>query len=139
MDAAFKFAVNGENMEFTMYLIRDGHAVSAALFFNILTEKCKLINRHLRDSHDHLMIMASITNQSASIQFHDILFENSEFHHVTLSNLPDLEDQLIHLWTEVWDALRYYHINDHNAELASIDTFYCNLAIDHFMQEGFVL
>ena len=52
------------------------------------------------------MITASITNQSASIQFHDILFEDSEFHHVTLSNLPDLEDQLIHLWTKV----RAYYI-----------------------------
>ena len=139
MYAAFKFALNGENMEFAMYLIRDEHAVPAALFIDILTEKCKLINRHLCDSCDHLMIMSSITNQSASIQFHDILFENSEFHRVTLSNLPDLEDQLVHLWTEVQDILHYYHINDHNAELASINTFYCNLAIDHFMQEGFIL
>ena len=139
MDAAFEFALNGENMEFAMYLIRDEHAVPAALFVDILTEKCKLINRHLRDSHDHLMIMASITNQSASIQFHDILFENSEFHCVTLSNRPDLEDQLLHLWTEVQDVLWYYHINNHNAELVSINTFYHNLAIDHFMQEGFIL
>ena len=139
MYAAFKFALNGENMEFAMYLIRDEHAVPAALFIDIFTEKCKLINRHLCDSRDHLMIMSSITNQSASIQFHDILFENSEFHRVTLSNLPDLEDQLVHLWTEVQDILHYYHINDHNAELASINTFYRNLAIDHFMQEGFIL
>ena len=73
-------------------------------------EKFQLINKHLHDNWDHLMIMASITNQSASIQFHDILFEDSEFHRVTLSNLPDLEDQLIHLWTEVRDVLHYYHI-----------------------------
>ena len=99
MDAAFEFAVNGENMESAMYLIRDGHTVPAALFIDILTEKCQLINKHLCDSCDHLNIMASITNTSASIQFHDILFEDSEC--VTLSNLPDLEDQLIHLWTEV--------------------------------------
>ena len=139
MDAAFEFALNGEIMEFAMYLIRDEHAVPAALFIDILTEKCKLINRHLRDSRDHLMIMASITNQLATIQFHDILFENSEFHRVTLSNHPDLEDQLVHLWTEVQDVLHYYHISDHNAELSSINTFYHNLATDHFMQEGFIL
>ena len=139
MDAASKFALNGENMEFAMYLIRDGHAVPATLFIDIVTEKCQLINRHLRDSCDHLMIMASITNQLASIQFHDILFENSEFHCVTLSNLPDLKDQLIHLWIEVRYVLRYYQINDHNAELTSIDTFYRNLAINHFLQEGFML
>ena len=101
MEAAFEFAVNGENMEFAMDRIRNGHAVPAALFIDILTEKCQLINKHLRDTHDHLMIMASITNTSASIQFHDILFEDSEFRWVTRSNCSDLEDQLIHLWTEV--------------------------------------
>ena len=122
-----------------MDLIRAGHAVPAALFIDILTEKCQLINKHLPNTRDHLMIMASITNTSASVQFHDILFENSEFRCVTLSNLPDLEDQLIHLWTEVHDVLRYYHINDHNAELASIDTFYHNLAYDQLMQANFML
>ena len=79
MDAAFEFAVNGENMEFAMYLISDERTVPAALFIDILTEKCQLINKHLRDSRDHLMIMARITNQLASIQFHNILFEDSEF------------------------------------------------------------
>ena len=34
MDAAFEFAVNGENMEFAMYLIGDGHTVPAALFID---------------------------------------------------------------------------------------------------------
>ena len=85
------------------------------------------------------MIMASITNQSASIQFHDFLFEDSEFRRVTLSNLPDLEDQLIHLWTEVRDVLRYHHINDHEAELVAIDTFYSNLAYDQMVQANFML
>ena len=139
MDAAFEFAVNGENMEFAMYLIRDGHTVPAALFIDILTEKCQLINKHLHNTCDHLMIMASITNTLASVRFHDILFENSEFLCVTLSNLPDLEDQLKHLWTEVCDVLRYYHINDHNAELASIDTLYHELEYNRMLQANFML
>ena len=79
MDATFEFAVNGDNMEFAMDLIRTEHTVPAALFIDILTEKCQLINKHLCNTHDHLMIMASITNTSVSIQFHDILFEDSEF------------------------------------------------------------
>ena len=126
-------------MEFAMYLIQDGHAVPAALFIDTLTEKFQLINKHLCDNRDHLMIVASITNQSASIQFHDILFKDSEFRHVTLSNLPDLEDQLIHLWTEVRDMLRYYHINDHEAELVAIDSFYSNLAYDQMVHANFML
>ena len=126
MDAAFEFAINGSNMEFAADLIRTRHTVPAALFIDILTEKCQLINRHLRTTRDYLVIMASVTNTMASIKFHDIYLEDSKIRHVTLSNLPDLEDQLIHLWTEVHDLLRYYHIDDHNVKLASIDTFYSN-------------
>ena len=139
MDATFEFAVNGENMEFALDRISTGHTVPASLFIDILTEKCQLINKHLCNTCDHLMIMASITNTSASVQFHDILFENSEFQCVTLSNLPDLEDQLIHLWAEVCDVLRYYHINDHNVELASIDTFYHELEYNQMVQANFML
>ena len=85
------------------------------------------------------MIMASITNTTASIQFHDIYLADSELRHVTLSNLPDLEDQLIHLWTEMRDLLRYYHIDDQAAELASIDTFYHKLEYNEMVQVNFML
>ena len=139
MDAAFEFAVNGDNMEFAADLIRTGHTVPTALFIDILTVKCQLINRHLRTTRDYLVIMASVTNMTASIKFHDTYLEDSEIQHVTLSNLPDLEDQLIHLWMEVRDILRYYHIDDHDAELASIDTFYSNLAYEQLMQVNFML
>ena len=97
MEAAFKFAINGDNMEFAASLIRTGHTVPAALFIDILMEKCQLINRHLCNTRDYLVIMASVTNMTASIKFYDTYLEDSEIRHITLSNLPDLEDQLIHL------------------------------------------
>ena len=140
MEAAFEFAVKGPNMEFAMYLLRDGCTVPAGLFIDILTEKCWLINKHLRRVTDHLVIMASVKNTVASIKFHDIsLEEDSQLLHVTLSNLPDLEDQLIHLWMEVCSLLRYYHIDDHAAELASIDMFYHDLAYEELLQVNFML
>ena len=140
MEAAFEFAVNGPNMEFALYLLRDGRTVPASLFIDILTEKCQLINKHLRRVIDHLVIMVSITNTMASIKFYDInLEEDSQLLCVTLSNLPDLEDQLIHLWTEVHSLLRYYHIDDHTAELASIDMFYHDLEYEELLQANFML
>ena len=139
MEAAFKFAVNGPNMEFALNRIRDGHLVHARLFIDIMTEKCQFLNKHLCTTRDYLMIMASITNTTASIKFHDIDLEDSEIHHVTLSNLPDLEDQLIHLWTEMRDLLCYYHIDDHDVELISINTFYSDLAYNELVQANFML
>ena len=127
-------------MEFALYLLRDGCTVPAGLFIDILTEKCRLINKHLHRVTDHLVIIASIMNTMASIKFHDInLEEDSQLLRVTLSNLPDLEDQLIHLWTQVHSLLRYYHIDDHAAELASIDMFYHDLEYEELLQANFML
>ena len=140
MDAAFEFAVNGPNMEFALYLMGDRRTVPASLFIDILTEKCHLINKHLRKATDYLVIMASVTNTMSSIIFYDRnLEEDGQLLHVTLSNLPDLEDQLIHLWMEVCGLLQYYHIDDHAAELASIDMFYSDLAYDKLVQVNFML
>ena len=140
MDAAFEFSVNGPNMDFALHLMRDGHAVPARLFIDILTEKCQLINKHLHKAKNGLVIMASVRDTMASIKFYDNnLEEDSQLLQVTLSNLPDLEDQLIHLWTEVRSLLRYYHIDNHAEELASIDRFYSDLAYEELVQVNIML
>ena len=46
MEAAIEFAVRGENMEFAIYRIREGHSTPPALFIDIIVEKCQLINHH---------------------------------------------------------------------------------------------
>ena len=130
MEAAIKFAINRPNMESTLNLLSGGHSVPAALFINLMTEKFQLINKHLHSMRNYLMITATVNNTKASVKFHDIYFEDSELCHMILSNLPDLKDQLIYLWTEMHDLLRHYHNDDHHAELVSIDTFYSNLEYD---------
>ena len=138
MEAALKFTVNRPNMESALNLLRDGHSVPAILFINILTEKFQLINKHFHSTRNYLMITASVTNMKASVKFHDIYFEDSELCHMILSNLPDLKDQLIYLWTEMHDLLRHYDIDDHDAELVSIDTFYSDLEYDALVQVDFM-
>ena len=91
MESAYEFALSGENMDFALNRIRQGHSIPAGLFIDILAEKCQLINKHLRRVIDHLVIMASITNTAASIKFHDIdLEDDNQILHITLTNLPDL-------------------------------------------------
>ena len=139
MEDAYEFALNSEKMDFALSRIWQGHPIPARLFIDILTEKCQLINQYLCSTRDCLLVVANITNNTASVKFHDIHYENSEMHHITLSNMPDLEDQLIFLWTEVRDFLRYFHIDDHAVELASIDSFYQNLEYDQMVAANFML
>ena len=56
-----------------------------------------------------------------------------------LTNKPDLEDQLIYLWTEMRDLLRYFHIDDHEVKLSSIDTFYSELEYNQMVAANFML
>ena len=72
MDATYEFALSGELMDFALGLITHNCKIPAALFIDILTEKCKLIGQYLRSTRDCLVIVASVTNNKASIQFHDI-------------------------------------------------------------------
>ena len=134
MDATFEFAMNGLNMEFAFSLMTDGRDIPGGLFVDILIEKCQLIHKHICKAKDNLIMVANVTNTVATIKFFDRELEDSQLVMVTISNLPDLEDQLYRLWIEVCGLLRSYTIDDHAAELCSIDTYYSTLEYDEMVQ-----
>ena len=138
MAAEIKFAMNGPNMESVEFQLSGGHSIPATQFINLMTEKFQVINKHLCSTETNVRITATVNSTKASIKFHNIYFEDSELHHMLLSNQPDIKDQLIYLWTEMRDLLRYYHIDDHHAELVSIDTFYSDLEYDTLVQVNFM-
>ena len=117
MDAAFKFSVNGLNMEFAINLVADGHCIPNNLFVDIMTEKCQLVNQHIKSSRDCLMLVSNINGKVATIKLFDMNLMDSQLLHCTISNLWDLEDQLYRLWIEVHGILKDYTVDDHNAEL----------------------
>ena len=135
MEAAFKFAVNGFLMEFAIGLLMDGHPIPGGLFVDILMEKCRLIHKHIKEAKDCLMMVASVTNTVATIKFYGKNLKDSQLLMVTVSNLPDLEDQLYHLWIAVHGLLKVYSMDDHAAELHSIDTYYHELEYNEMVQE----
>ena len=79
---------------------------------------------------------------TTTITFHDTIIEDSKLKIITIANTPDLEKQLIHLWLEVQQILKYYNENDRITEMASIETYYNSFAYNrmiaqHFMFEFF--
>ena len=101
MDAAFKFAVNRLNMEFAINLVADGHSIPGGLFVDILTEKCQLIHKHIKELKNCLLMVANVNNTVATTKLFDRDLEDSQLLHCTVSNHSDLEDQLYRLWIEV--------------------------------------
>ena len=133
MDAAFEFAVNGLNMEFTIHLVADGCNIPGGLFVDILTEKCQLIHKHIKSAKDCLLMVANVNNTMATIKLFDRNLEDSQLLHCTISNLWDLEDQLYHLWIEVRGILKAYAVDDHATKLRNIDTYYSSLEYKEMM------
>ena len=125
-------------MESVKFQLNGGHVIPATLFINLMTEKFQVINKHLRSTETNLQITASVNGTQVSIKFHGINYEDSELCHIILYNQPDIKDNLIYLWTEMRDLLRYYHIDDHQAELDSIDIFYSDLEYDLLVQANFM-
>ena len=138
MAAEIKFAMNGPNMESAVIQLSGRHSIPAALFINLMMEKFQVIDKHLHSTRSYLRITATVNGTRASIKFHDIYFDDSELCHMVLSDQHDIKDPLIYLWTEMWDLLRYYHIDDHDAELVSINAFYSDLEYDALVQANFM-
>ena len=138
MDATFEFSVQGPNMEFAFDLMLDGCDVPNGLFIDILTEKCQLIHKHICKAKDNLMMVANITNTVAAIKFFNKELVDSQLLMVTISNLPNLEDQLYQLWIEVHGLLKDYSIDNHTAELCSIDKYYSELEYNEMVQADFL-
>ena len=133
MEAAFKFSVNGLNMEFAIDLIMNGHSIPDRLFVDILTEKCQLLHHHLRTLKDCLMLVANVGSKMATIKIFDKNLIDSQLLHCIISNLRDIEEQLYRLWIEVHSILKDYAVDDHSAKLRTIDTYYSSLEYEDMM------
>ena len=126
MEAAKAFAVTGETMDIIIARIRTGQLISPALFIDIITEKCRLINSHFLNVRDHLKIVTNASSTTATVTFHDNYIADSKLTTVTLTNTSTLEGQLVHLWLEVQQILKHFNEIDRIAEMASIKSFYHN-------------
>ena len=137
MEAAYEYALSGKLMDFALNRILEGHPTPPALFIDIIVEKCQLVNHHFCNTRDHLRVVASVTNTVATVKFHDILLADSELKIATLYNTSDLKDQLVQLWTEVQQLLKFYHKDNRIAEMPSIDSYYRNFAYKLMMAQFF--
>ena len=124
MEEASEFALKGELIEFTLQWIREGKATPPSLFQEVMLEKCHLANHHFANTRDHLKLAANVTDTAATITFYNNLIEDSKIKTVMITNTPNLETQLVHLWCDVQRILKYFNEEDRIAEMASFESYY---------------
>ena len=95
LDPANRFAMGGLNMAFATNLTWEGKPLLKTLFIDIMTEKTQMLIDHLKHLHLGLSLMANINENVATVRLYDNYAINSLLLHVTISNLWDIEDQLL--------------------------------------------
>ena len=110
-----RFAMEGLNMAFVAELNRDRKPLPKLLFIDIMVKKTQKLIEHINHHHLGLSLTANIGEKSAVIRMYDnYMTVNSRLLHVTISNLPDLEDQLWRLYIEVNGVIHDFipHLED---------------------------
>ena len=70
-------------------------------FVDTLTDKAKMLKKHLKDTNSKLVICANIGPNMATFKFFNPQEEDLLKLHYTFSNLGDLKDQLYNLWVQL--------------------------------------
>ena len=135
MEMAIEFVWSGELIDFTYHRILEGRLTTPTLFNAVMAEKCQLVNHHFLNTRDHLRIAVNVSHTTATIAFHDNNISDSLIKRMTITNMPDLKEQLIQLWLEVQQILKHYHEEDSRSEKASIESYYRNYEYKQSMAE----
>ena len=108
LDPANQFAMEGLNMAFVAELTCDRKPLPKLLFLDIMTEKTQMLIDHLKHLQLGLSLVANINENVAPMKIYKNYAVDSLKLHVTISNLWDIEDQLLRLWIEVNGVIHDY-------------------------------
>ena len=99
---ANNFAMGGLPMHFANILIASGKLVPQTLFLDVMVEKTQILIGHVNNHHLGLCLTANIGNNNAVIRVYDnFATVNTQMLQVTISNMPNLENQLFQLYVEI--------------------------------------
>ena len=115
MDPANNFAMGGLTVHFTKILISQGKSIPKTLFLDVMVEKTQILIEHIKIHHLGLCLTANIGRNTAVVWVYDnFATVNTQVLQMTISNLPDLEDQLFHLYMEVNGVIHDFMPDDYD-------------------------
>ena len=99
---ANNFAMGGTPMHLARILLQDGHTLPKHLLLDVMVEKIQVLIQFINNHHLGLCLTANIGGNTAVIRVYDNFATiNTQLLQVMISNLPDLENQLFQLYTEI--------------------------------------
>ena len=99
---ANNFAMGGVPMHLARILLMEGKPLPQHLFLDMMVEKTQILVDFIKNHHIGLCLTANIGINTAIVRIYDnFATTNTQLLQVTISNLPDLENQLFQLYTEV--------------------------------------
>ena len=102
LDPGNNFTMGGLPMHFAKILITKGKPIPKTLFLDVMVKKTQILIELIKNHHLGLCLTDNIGGNTAVIHVYDnFATVNTQVLQMTISNLPDLEDQLFCLYIEV--------------------------------------
>ena len=98
---ANNFAMGGLPIHLARVPLMEGKSLPKELFLDIMVEKTQILIEFIKTHHIGLCLTVNIGGNTAVIHVYDNFpTVNTQVLQMTISNLPDLENQLFQLYTE---------------------------------------
>ena len=112
---ANNFAMGGMPMHFARILLKEGHSLPKHLFLDVMVEKTQILIDFIKNHHLGLCLTANIGGNTAVVWVYDnFATVNTQLLQVMISNLPNLENQLFQLYTEIHRIVHQFMPEDDN-------------------------
>ena len=95
-------AMGGLPMHLARVLLMEGKSLPKELFLDVMVEKTQILVDFIKNHHLSLCLTANIGGNTAVVRvYNNFATVNTLLLQVTVSNLPDIENQLFQLYTEI--------------------------------------
>ena len=99
---ANNFAMGGVPMHLAKILLMEGKSLPKHLFLDVMVEKTQILVDFIKNHHLGLCLTVNINGNTAVVRvYENFATVNTLLLQVTVSNLPNLENQLFQLYTEI--------------------------------------
>ena len=118
---ANNFTMGGMPMHFARILLKEGHSLPKHPFLDIMVKETQILIDFIKNHHLGLCLTANIGGNTAVLVYDNFATVNTQLLQVTISNLPDLENQLFQLYTDIHGIVHQFMPEDDNDDMPPLE------------------